>query len=235
MKTRRHAKTLLSPPSSRRPHQPPRFRRPLPSISRHLRRSPLDLPKPKRQGDRPQRDLPLRLPRLPSARHASSSNPAASTAENQTPSEPASSACPTAPSRIVRPLNRARLVRLGPKSVSSTNEHAPTAVTPPNRSGSHQSTPRPTRTSLAFGRPYGKQTVRPARARRRLRRLNRRDRTRSQLRPLARAPTPAQARPRQVTPQFLARFGKTHAIQPVKAELRPSKTLFPLERRLRSH
>ena len=49
MKTRRHAKTLLSPPSSRRPHQPPRFRRPLPSISRHLRRSPLDLPKPKRQ------------------------------------------------------------------------------------------------------------------------------------------------------------------------------------------
>ena len=29
---------------------------------------PLDLPKLKRQGDRPQRDLPLRLPRLPSAR-----------------------------------------------------------------------------------------------------------------------------------------------------------------------
>jgi hypothetical protein len=41
----------------------------------------------------------------------------------------------------------------------------------------------------------------------------------------------------QDIPQFLARFGKTHAIQRVKArKTRPiPKTLFPLERRPRSH
>ena len=67
----------------------------------------------------------------PKTSHTLSSNPAASTAENRTPSEPASSACSTAPISNCSPAQPSQAgMPEAPEIGLFDNGHAPTTVNP---------------------------------------------------------------------------------------------------------